>query len=743
MNVHSWAILASVAAAAAPACRAEQSELLKELIAAHDAFRAGRWEERAKASERCRQLLLHGAPSREWSDDFKKMHALFMVEDAVCEARERCAREMSDDELDRTIAGLQRARECMLIARDKDAAAAKQLTPHFEGAVAAVGSVNHARLERSLGKMRSAAAAKNWQGCQVFVIHCRQELTRINKLDPSRTAGLAAVKLEVEHHLARANVEWRLAQAQAACDRRDWISARASSEPALSDAERLAQFDPEESEAAQARARKLHAFVLVSFVRGDLDRAEALYAETPVGAWGKWSPGSPRVHFHGDQDLESLINRFPYRLKEMPEWIPERAELVRRFQDLQARVDHWRNRPAAIGEALDLWSRTLGRAPDWADSKFDQDATSRAGTFEIAQGARRWLEGPHLAAALKLSGDWPDLAAAIEAAKHARDEGSRRWLAAVDRTLGSLESSDPETIDSQRLGFLILDVKQFTGFDGQPRALERAHALELAASSARRSRRLAPIRWAWGLFAVLLLGTVVVACFRGEPDEPPPVKEPPGTGLALLRAAVALGLFMALGQLGPLVAFGWPGQVDGQAVLRSLPSLFAISGLVGVLVGAAFQATGRMSAPPPRAGVLATLGWGLGCTVLLAVGVVGVEWLQSWLGFPVEEQDFLAEELAHPRLGLILALAFAAPLGEEVVFRRLLGTTLRDGIGRGPAFAVGALVFGASHLHLSGLVVYTVTGLCLMLAYEKTGRLWVPVAIHALNNLTACSTQGG
>jgi membrane protease YdiL (CAAX protease family) len=46
-----------------------------------------------------------------------------------------------------------------------------------------------------------------------------------------------------------------------------------------------------------------------------------------------------------------------------------------------------------------------------------------------------------------------------------------------------------------------------------------------------------------------------------------------------------------------------------------------------------------------------------------------------------------------------------------------------------------ALLFALVHWNFAAFSIYAFVGLVLGLAYERTGRLYVPTAVHAVNNL--------
>ena len=104
-------------------------------------------------------------------------------------------------------------------------------------------------------------------------------------------------------------------------------------------------------------------------------------------------------------------------------------------------------------------------------------------------------------------------------------------------------------------------------------------------------------------------------------------------------------------------------------------------------------------------------------------------------------------------LGVIVA-----PFVEEIVFRGFLFNALRTsfrsdsglrffgnvGLGDLAAALTSGLVFGLFHMNFmqfpalnwAALPIYTVTGMVLAESYRRSGSLWVPILVHAFNNLT-------
>lgn len=112
-------------------------------------------------------------------------------------------------------------------------------------------------------------------------------------------------------------------------------------------------------------------------------------------------------------------------------------------------------------------------------------------------------------------------------------------------------------------------------------------------------------------------------------------------------------------------------------------------------------------------------------------------WMQERIGAPALQQSVATLRESGDRLLLALmavAAVVAAPLCEEAVFRGYIYPVIKR-FGGLPAAACGsALLFAAAHNHAVGLLPLAALGLILAAAYELTGSLWAPIAIHACFN---------
>ena len=91
-----------------------------------------------------------------------------------------------------------------------------------------------------------------------------------------------------------------------------------------------------------------------------------------------------------------------------------------------------------------------------------------------------------------------------------------------------------------------------------------------------------------------------------------------------------------------------------------------------------------------------------------------------------------------PLAALLLCLAVAPAIGEEVVCRGLIGRGLIARWGLPGGVACTTLLFAAIHLHPVHAVGVIPLGLCMHVLYVATRSFWAPVCYHFLNNAWGC-----
>lgn len=86
----------------------------------------------------------------------------------------------------------------------------------------------------------------------------------------------------------------------------------------------------------------------------------------------------------------------------------------------------------------------------------------------------------------------------------------------------------------------------------------------------------------------------------------------------------------------------------------------------------------------------------------------------------------------------LLGVGILVPFSEELYFRGLLFNWFRQRLHFWPSVLLSAGLFGLGHFDSIGVVISSfIMGLVNAIAYERTGSLWLPVAIHAVTNSLA------
>jgi membrane protease YdiL (CAAX protease family) len=96
----------------------------------------------------------------------------------------------------------------------------------------------------------------------------------------------------------------------------------------------------------------------------------------------------------------------------------------------------------------------------------------------------------------------------------------------------------------------------------------------------------------------------------------------------------------------------------------------------------------------------------------------------------------LFERAGEPakRIPIIILAIVIAPLAEEFFFRGFLYGVLKRYAGALPALVFTGVAFAIIHLHVPSLLPLFLLACVLTLAYELSGSLLVPMAMHALFN---------
>lgn len=155
--------------------------------------------------------------------------------------------------------------------------------------------------------------------------------------------------------------------------------------------------------------------------------------------------------------------------------------------------------------------------------------------------------------------------------------------------------------------------------------------------------------------------------------------------------------------------------------------------------------------PPPPISLPAAFAVGAGVfiivrTILIPVSL-GWDWLLDILRVPVADQDLVQlfrNETSAQRLALLVFIAAViAPVFEEIIFRGALFGYCRARMPRWLAIVLPSLIFAAVHMdkasglpNMRSVLPLFLLAVIFSIAYERTGRIIVPIVAHGLFNLS-------
>ena len=87
-------------------------------------------------------------------------------------------------------------------------------------------------------------------------------------------------------------------------------------------------------------------------------------------------------------------------------------------------------------------------------------------------------------------------------------------------------------------------------------------------------------------------------------------------------------------------------------------------------------------------------------------------------------------------IAVFLLVGVIAPVAEEVLFRGVVFSGLRDSWGEGWAIVVSSVLFGVIHLQPLVMIPTAILGLLLAKIFSMTRSLWASIALHSAYNTT-------
>jgi membrane protease YdiL (CAAX protease family) len=210
---------------------------------------------------------------------------------------------------------------------------------------------------------------------------------------------------------------------------------------------------------------------------------------------------------------------------------------------------------------------------------------------------------------------------------------------------------------------------------------------------------------------------------------------------------VALFLALAMALVAGSIVYGIAEATVGDAQDRPGANLAAT--LVGDLcfVGAALffaQMAGRVT--PQQFGLRSfrvgpAIGWAILAYVVFAL--IGGAFIEI---VGVDEEDRTLDNLGVDEstaalIAAMLLVTTVVPVCEELLFRGYVFTALRGSFGVIGAALLSGTLFGLIHADPDRPAAYLLPlalfGVMLALLYWKTGSLWPPIGLHAINNAIA------
>ena len=232
---------------------------------------------------------------------------------------------------------------------------------------------------------------------------------------------------------------------------------------------------------------------------------------------------------------------------------------------------------------------------------------------------------------------------------------------------------------------------------------------------------------------------------------------------AVIAVAIMLAVSMAYGFLWSI----WLGFEQGRRGVPLDPAMFeqgpgALSLLLMTLLGMSGAAATvyflrRRASAQERAlswqaaRKPSTWGWVLLTLAVVMCTSMGTTTLATWLDSRFVPSNLAIMQDIQERMPWLLWVfaVVLAPLYEEVLFRRVLFGRLWAA-GRPVLGALlSSVLFALAH-EFPGMgnnspaaaallwTYYVFMGLALAWVYRRTGTLWAPIGVHALNNLAAC-----
>jgi membrane protease YdiL (CAAX protease family) len=240
----------------------------------------------------------------------------------------------------------------------------------------------------------------------------------------------------------------------------------------------------------------------------------------------------------------------------------------------------------------------------------------------------------------------------------------------------------------------------------------------------------------------------------------PGILESLAWSFGVVAVHLAAGLLVVIGLIVLLLMSHGPGALQDSEALKQIEDqflivaggdqlIFALCALVAVGVRLYPRVREKLQLRCAPVGhylliVLATLPLSLLCSALYSLLHQG--WLEvarhyPWMKFfdqllSMEYMGKLGEAASLPVLVMIIAAAPA--LSEELIFRGVIGRGLIARWGVIPGVLITSLLFGVVHMHPAHALAVIPLGIALHVVYLATRSFYAPVLLHFCNNAWAC-----
>ena len=216
----------------------------------------------------------------------------------------------------------------------------------------------------------------------------------------------------------------------------------------------------------------------------------------------------------------------------------------------------------------------------------------------------------------------------------------------------------------------------------------------------------------------------------------------PWTAAQALRGFVA-GLLLAF-LVAPALVLPFDPDLEGDVTKLAAQALLGSSLIVVALYVAGAKRHRTTQEALRRLGLIRFRPSALGWILLGLVAYYVAAALFAELVLQPEQDDIsgdlgVGDETTLVAVIAVLLIAGLAPIAEELFFRGMLFSGLRNRLSAWPAALLAGLIFGSIHAPsgLTTVVPLAALGVMFCWLYERTGSLWPPVIAHAINNSLA------